>query len=493
MSEGVLEAQRYALEELERLQQAIVDRRVVKPRTLKDQVKLNFQCAKLLDQVSNTSRKILSFYDSGKDINADNELSNFYEQLNSVRDFHQRHPDYPVEDLRKLYALKPLDENYSEVDTMFRGEEMYGRFFDLNECYEDYINLKQVPRLSYLDYISKMDAFDDIPKASKTQQYENYLEHLCEYLDSFYRRTHQLENVDKFISVCTAEFEAAWENGLLSKSSSENSATGKGIFCPFCQKYYSKQSVYDAHLNSKKHKKASTNATAEQSQSNLSSKSSKYSNISRLEFLIKRILERMDGIRQDTRDNVVRRQTLTASERLAEIEAAERSKYEPSESAQSQPGTTAEESDEENEEKIYNPLKLPLGWDGKPIPYWLWKLHGLGKEFPCEICGNYVYLGRKAFDKHFFEQRHIYGLKCLGITASPLLNQVTSIDEAVQRMLTNILLLRTITNYSVWQKIKQKSRKNDIDISAINEMEDDEGNVMSEKVYNDLKAQGLLS
>ena len=34
------------------------------------------------------------------------------------------------------------------------------------------------------------------------------------------------------------------------------------------------------------------------------------------------------------------------------------------------------ESESEDEDKIYNPLKLPLGWDGKPIPYWLYKLHG---------------------------------------------------------------------------------------------------------------------
>ena len=28
---------------------------------------------------------------------------------------------------------------------------------------------------------------------------------------------------------------------------------------------------------------------------------------------------------------------------------------------------------------MYNPLKLPMGWDGKPIPYWLYKLHGLNQ------------------------------------------------------------------------------------------------------------------
>ena len=49
---------------------------------------------------------------------------------------------------------------------------------------------------------------------------------------------------------------------------------------------------------------------------------------------------------------------------------------------------------EEEEERIYNPLKLPLGWDGKPIPYWLYKLHGLGVEYRCEICSDHVYMGR---------------------------------------------------------------------------------------------------
>eukprot|EP00983_Pelagomonas_calceolata_P037576 1136404-Pelagomonas_calceolata.AAC.3 len=56
-----------------------------------------------------------------------------------------------------------------------------------------------------------------------------------------------------------------------------------------------------------------------------------------------------------------------------------------------------EEGSEDEDEFIYNPLKLPLGWDGKPIPYWLYKLHGLNQEFKCEICGNYSYWGRWSF------------------------------------------------------------------------------------------------
>lgn len=49
-----------------------------------------------------------------------------------------------------------------------------------------------------------------------------------------------------------------------------------------------------------------------------------------------------------------------------------------------------EEEDEDEDDIIYNPKNLPLGWDGKPIPYWLYKLHGLNIDYKCQICGNQV-------------------------------------------------------------------------------------------------------
>jgi len=36
-------------------------------------------------------------------------------------------------------------------------------------------------------------------------------------------------------------------------------------------------------------------------------------------------------------------------------------------------------SSDDEDDFVYNPLKLPMGWDGKPIPYWLYKLHGLNQ------------------------------------------------------------------------------------------------------------------
>ena len=135
-----------------------------------------------------------------------------------------------------------------------------------------------------------------------------------------------------------------------------------------------------------------------------------------------------------------------------------------------------EESDSDDEEKIYNPLKLPLAWDGKPIPYWLYKLHGLGVEFPCEICGNFVYMGRRAFEKHFNEARHIYGLKCLGVTNTTLFREITGIEDALK----------------LWDKIQRDKRQENTKGDGVVQMEDAEGNVMPEKVYYDLQKQGLL-
>jgi len=115
----------------------------------------------------------------------------------------------------------------------------------------------------------------------------------------------------------------------------------------------------------------------------------------------------------ETKSNVERRFSLTAREREQELLEQSKPPVVPTNN-----GDGAGEEEEE-EERIYNPLKLPLGWDGKPIPYWLYKLHGLGVEYRCEICSDHVYMGRygdlpalvdsylwfnhnrKNFDRHF--------------------------------------------------------------------------------------------
>ena len=172
---------------------------------------------------------------------------------------------------------------------------------------------------------------------------------------------------------------------------------------------YSKQTVYDAHLTSKKHIKATQKqaSSAEQppanpngpTQSTLpqngqegsqASAKAKHRNAALFTYLCTQLLSSLAPVLSDTKSNVERRFSLTARER--EQELLEQSKPQPAAAAPANGDAGGEE--EEEEERIYNPLKLPLGWDGKPIPYWLYKLHGLGVEYRCEICSDHVYMGR---------------------------------------------------------------------------------------------------
>lgn len=116
---------------------------------------------------------------------------------------------------------------------------------------------------------------------------------------------------------------------------------------------------------------------------------SRFFEAARLTALIQPLLGGLTGVIADTKANVERRFSLTARERELEQEAPVNKPVPVTNTA-----TETVNDEEEEEERIYNPLKLPLGWDGKPIPYWLYKLHGLGVEYRCEICSDAVYMGR---------------------------------------------------------------------------------------------------
>lgn len=134
------------------------------------------------------------------------------------------------------------------------------------------------------------------------------------------------------------------------------------------------------------------------------------------------------------------------------------------------------EDEDEDDKPKYNPKNLPMGWDGKPIPYWLYKLHGLGVEFKCEICGGASYWGRRAFEKHFQEWRHAYGMKCLKIPNTVHFKDVTDIEHALR----------------LHKKILQENFENTFKPDFQEEFEDEEGNLYSRREYIDLKRQGLI-
>ncbi|KAB1205035.1 Splicing factor 3A subunit 3 [Morella rubra] len=179
------------------------------------------------------------------------------------------------------------------------------------------------------------------------------------------------------------------------------------------------------------------------------------------EAKMKKLCDLLDETIARTKDNIVKKQALTYEEIEAEREEEE---------------TQADTESDDDEQQIYNPLKLPMGWDGKPIPYWLYKLHGLGQEFKCEICGNYSYWGRRAFERHFKEWRHQHGMRCLGIPNTKNFNEITSIEEAKD----------------LWKKIQERQGVNKWRPDLEEEYEDREGNIYNKKTYTDLQRQGLI-
>lgn len=180
-----------------------------------------------------------------------------------------------------------------------------------------------------------------------------------------------------------------------------------------------------------------------------------------LELRIQRLAEILSQVIADTKGRIEKKQAQTYEELQAEQEEAE--------------AELAPEDEEDEDEFVYNPLKLPLGWDGKPIPYWLYKLHGLNQEFKCEICGNMSYWGRRAFEKHFKEWRHQNGMRSLGIPNNKNFYEVTKIDDAL----------------ALWKNIQDKA-KGGFHAEVDEEFEDGAGNVYNRKTYEDLKRQGLI-
>lgn len=258
-----------------------------------------------------------------------------------------------------------------------------------------------------------------------------YITGLYTYLLSFTKRTQPLIDAEQQQQEAEAEFQKLWEQGQITgwgdviPNGSTNGS--EGVYCTACrsfpnsrslfrlivtlgQKMYAKQTVYDAHLKSKKHLNAaareeasakSTTSTSTQNQTNGHGSSvfrpPKHYKAALMSHVILPLVTPLIPTIAESKSNIERRFALTSRERELEAEAPQQASLPAAQQATSAPA----EEEEEEEERIYNPLKLPLGWDGKPIPYWLYKLHGLGVEYRCEICSDAVYMGRKNFERHF--------------------------------------------------------------------------------------------
>jgi splicing factor 3A subunit 3 len=375
----------------------------------------------------------------------------------------------------------------------------------LYEFHSQFLNLEGTSRLSYIAYLDMLRQGRVertlYLKEKARPAYLEYVKGLYTYLAGFFERALPLFDIQKTLAELEAKFEADWAAGSIEgwtdgKATSTAANGGEGIWCPYCAKNYSKQTVYDAHLNSGKHKKkVAAGVQVAQDAAPAAGPSTvgdKHKPAARYTTLVVALLglDPIPARLADSRAEVERRMALTAREReaeLVEVEEAPPPVEVPIHTSRD------DDDDEDDDDKVYNPLKLPLGWDGKPIPFWLYKLHGLGVEFKCEICSDYVYMGRKAFDRHFQESRHAFGMRALGLPNTRHFHEITKIADALASELSSGLSgFLVLTLFPVAEKLKREGRQELALMEKAEEFEDADGNVYDKKTYEDLKRQGLL-
>ena len=387
--------------------------------------------------------------------------------------------------------FKKLKENTDLNLVDFTDEEGYGKYFDLNLCFERYVNLKGIEKLDYLNYLKRFDEFTSIPKERKLNaDYKAYLDFLFNYLFEFCIKVKPLIEIDRlFDEEVKDTFERKWNQGLagwpketssvlkqkgakldLSTFSSWEELSSLGLdrlklaliaLNLKCGGTLEERAKRLYSVKSKKESEINPSLFAKSNDKNDKFKNlEKQKELALMEQQIVKLSELLSIQKQSTIENVQRKQARTADEREESDEEISQN----------------ESDDDQEDEVIYNPKNLPLGWDGKPIPYWLYKLHGLNITYNCEICGNANYKGPKAFQMHFAEWRHAHGMRCLGIPNTAHFANVTKIEDAL----------------NLWKKLKDEKQRDKFQPTNEEEYEDTEGRVVNKKTYEDLKRQGLL-
>ncbi|CAL4974706.1 unnamed protein product [Urochloa decumbens] len=516
MASTVLEATRAAHEDLERLERLAVRELQRDPANARDRLFQSHRVRHMLDLVVSTSDKLVEIYED-KDSARKDEINThltaptqsllfnkYYERLKEIRDYHRRNPSArfisTTDDYEELLKEEPVIEFTGEDCFIplegFGGVDAFGRYLDLHELYNEFINSKFGTPMEYSAYVGCFSQTEKILQShKKTRQYREYLEHILEYLTSFLYRTEPLQDVEKIFAKLESEFEERWANGDVpswgNKSTVEEAEIDLDYYSMveelvelgpeklkqalaarglksggtvqqraerlFLLKHTPLEQLDRKHFAKVPRTKDDSNATS----NGKNFKDDLKKEIALMEVKMKRLCELLDEVFVRTKENAEKKLTLTYEEMEAEREEEE---------------VQADTESDDEEQQIYNPLKLPMGWDGKPIPYWLYKLHGLGQEFKCEICGNQSYWGRRAYERHFKEWRHQHGMRCLGIPNTKNFNEITSIDEAK----------------GLWEKIQARQGLSKWRPDLEEEYEDQEGNIYNKKTYTDLQRQGLI-
>ncbi|KAI3432859.1 hypothetical protein D9Q98_010442 [Chlorella vulgaris] len=513
MASTLLEETRQAHDDVERLERLIVKDFATQPAAShKDKLLQSHRVRGMLDSVQDRSLKLISIYQDEDGARkeeiaqlrlgaSDNVFSNFYDRLKEVRDYHRK---FPNDDLTEAETDEALLQEQPMVP--FSGEEGLGRFLDLHEAFQTFTNSKFGKQLDYYTYVAGVADFAALPRAQRlTKSYRDYLTALLAYLESFYERTQPLAQLAKHYEKLEKEFAEQWQAGSVvgwedrgeGQQADSSAAPGMldldafdsadelenlgaerlkealqalGLKCGGTLRQRAERLMLakgkqleelDKSLFAKGAAPAAVQSVATRERQSAAARA-----VALLEAKASKLCSMLSSVLEDTKGRIEKKQAQTYEELVAEQQEAD------------EEAAVPEDSDEEDE-FVYNPLKLPLGWDGKPIPYWLYKLHGLNLEFKCEICGGASYFGRRAFERHFNEAKHVSGMAALGIQNGKAYFEITQIADA-------LALHRTL------QEKRGAAASADGTVAAEEEIEDGDGNIYSRKLFEELQRQGLV-
>jgi len=182
-------------------------------------------------------------------------FSTFYEQLRDIKEFHRRSPHLTIERPEAEQILNGLQD----CSALFSGEESYGKYLDLHPFYQQFVNLKGIERVDYIEYLERFSSFPD-RGSEKNKEYHQYVEGLYTYLVGFIKRTQPMYDIDSKIAEFNKEFETQWSNASflpIGYCDIDREREESGLWCKYSQKQYTSQAIYESFKKGKKISKIS--------------------------------------------------------------------------------------------------------------------------------------------------------------------------------------------------------------------------------------------
>jgi hypothetical protein len=439
--------------------------------------------------------------------------TSFYDKIKEVKDYHRRFSlnqgATPEMQNADWFYQRALEADRSSF--LFSDEEDLGKRVDMHEWFNKYVNLKKIANhrklrfremafarlkrktpdlepddpiveeivqkeyheLDYIAWLKTFDQFHEIPRYCKYKEkaYSEFLEGVISYLRNCLLRTQPSVGIEKLEQTFDKEFEERW--GHKSIPGWQQPTNKEKLFCLPTNRLFNNEAVMKSHMAGKEYKKRvelTQKLGFEEQKKLVTASEEEDKRIASLESRAAKWRDLMSDTISETVQYLQKKQSQTKEEMDADKDG------DSDEDMDDGLDVSGDEMNEDEERPIYNPLNLPLGWDGKPIPFWLYKLHGLGIEYKCEICGNYSYWGRRAYERHFAEWRHAFGMRCLKIPNTAHFKEITAIEDAI----------------TLYEKLKRDAEEQTFRPDQDVECEDIQGNVMSQRAFEDLRRQGLV-